>query len=572
MQTRYMYIRGSHPGLLSRYQGEALRSRARLICVTSSPFLMFHNSDTLSRMIDPAALPDDPGCYLFSDEAGAIIYIGKAKNLRKRVTSYFQKTDHDPKTMNLIARIASVSMMVTNTETEALLLENNLIKKHQPKYNIDLKDAKRFAYIELTKEPFPRIGFARRTSTADATYFGPFVSAAERDALLRVIKRVFRLRSCRKLPKRACLRYHMKSCSAPCIGLISEEDYHTQVERAAALLKGKGGELLASLRSEMAGYSASQDYERALLLRNQIGAIEHLTEHQHVERPKETDQDIITYTIADDTVFLMVFSVEKGLLSGKQEYSFDNREDFFEEFLVQYYADRMPPAELILPHEVDEALSGYLAELKGRNVQVTVPKIGEKKKLLELVEKNIEQAFLKNELKVRDLQVALDLPDSPEVIECFDISHLSGTSMVGSMVQFRNGMPDKKNYRRFKIKTIEGIDDFASIAEIVKRRYHRLLEENTDLPDLIIIDGGKGQLSAAREVLQDLDLAIPVIAIAKREEELYVPGEMLPRRLDPKGMALRYIQEIRDEAHRFAITYHKLLRSKKAPGQATRSR
>jgi excinuclease ABC subunit C len=364
----------------------------------------------------------------------------------------------------------------------------------------------------------------------------------------------------------------MKSCSAPCIGLISEEVYRTQVERASALLKGKGGELLASLRSEMAEYSASQDYERALLIRNQIGAIQHLTERQHVERPKETDQDVIAYTIADDTVFLMVFSVEKGLLSGKQEYSFDNREDFFEEFLVQYYADRPPPAELILPHEVDGALAGYLAEKKGRNVQVTVPKIGEKKKLLELVEKNIEQAFLKNELKVRDLQTALDLPDQPEVIECFDISHLSGTSMVGSMVQFRNGVPDKKNYRRFKIRTIEGIDDFASIAEIVKRRYHRLVEESTDLPDLIIIDGGKGQLSAAREVLQGLDLAIPVIAIAKREEEIYVPGEMLPLRLDPMGMALRYVQEIRDEAHRFAIAYHKLVRGKKATGQKTRSR
>ena len=319
-------------------------------------------------MIDLTALPDDPGCYLFSDEAGEIIYIGKAKNLKKRVTSYFQKTDHDPKTTNLIARIASVSMMVTNTETEALLLENNLIKKHLPRYNIDLKDAKRFAYIELTKEPFPRIGFARRTSTAEAVYFGPFVSAADRDALLRVIKRVFRLRSCRKLPKRACLRYHMKSCSAPCIGVISEEDYRLQVDRASSLLKGKGGELLAALRSEMAEYSARQDYEHALLLRNQIGAIGNLAERQHVERPKETDQDVLAYTVADDTVFLMVFSVEKGLLSGKQEYSFDYHEDFFEEFLVQYYADRAPPAELILPHEVGEALTGYLAEKKGRNV------------------------------------------------------------------------------------------------------------------------------------------------------------------------------------------------------------
>jgi excinuclease ABC subunit C len=523
-------------------------------------------------MIDLTTLPEDPGCYLFSDEAGEIIYIGKAKNLRKRVTSYFQKTDHDPKTTSLIARIASVSIMVTNTETEALLLENNLIKKHQPRYNIDLKDAKRFAYIELTKEPFPRIGFARKTSTADAIYFGPFVSAADRDALLRVIKRVFRLRSCRKLPRRACLRYHMKSCSAPCIGVISEEDYRLQVYRATALLKGRGGELLTSLRLEMAEHSARQDYEQALLLRNQISAIENLAERQHVERPKETDQDVVAYTVADNTVFLMVFSVEKGLLTGKQEYSFDYQENFFEEFLVQYYSDRIPPAELILPHEVDEALSGYLAEKKGKNVQVTVPKIGDKKKLLELVEKNIEQAFLKNELKVRDLQTNLDLPDPPEVIECFDISHLSGTSMVGSMVQFRGGVPDKKSYRRFKIRTIEGIDDAASIAEIVKRRYYRLLEEHTDLPDLIIIDGGKGQLTAARDVLQGLDLDIPVIAIAKRLEEVYVPEEMLPLRLDPKSMALRYIQEIRNEAHRFAISYHKLLRSKKIVGKTSRSR
>jgi len=522
-------------------------------------------------MIDLTHLPANPGCYLFSDAAGMIIYVGKAKNLKKRVTSYFQKTDHDPKTRNLISRIESVSVMVTNTETEALLLENNLIKKHQPKYNIDLKDSKRFAYIELTRESFPRIGIARKMRTGEAVYFGPFVSASERDALLRVIKRIFRLRSCNKLPKRACLRYHMKSCSAPCIGSVREEDYHLQVERASALLKGKGGELLALLRAEMTACSAIQDYERALVLRNQIEAIEHLAERQHVERPKETDQHVIAYTIADDVVYLMVFSVERGLLLSKQEYSFDNREDFFEEFLVQYYADRVPPAELILPHEVDDALAGYLSEQKGRNVQVTVPKIGEKKKLLDLVEKNIGYSFLKNELKVKDLQANLDLPDIPEVIECFDISHHSGTSMVGSMVQFRNGVPDKKNYRRFKIKTIEGVDDVASLAEIIKRRYQRLIKENTVLPDLIIVDGGKGQLSAALDTIQDLELFIPVIAIAKKEEQVYVPGEMLPRILDSKGMALRYIQEIRDEAHRFALAYHTLLRSKKMTGPPSRS-
>jgi excinuclease ABC subunit C len=520
----------------------------------------------VQRMIDYSSLPLAPGCYLYSDEAGTIIYVGKAKDIKKRVTSYFKKKDHDPKTRNLVAAIASVDVMVTNTETEALLLENNLIKKHQPKYNIDLKDAKRFAYIELTREPFPRIGIARRTGTDDATYFGPFVSAAGRDDVIRVIKRIFRLRSCKKLPKRACLRYHMQTCSAPCIGAISTEEYQRSIELATALLKGKGSELLALLKTGMAEYAGRQEYEKALLLRNQIAAIERLSERQHVERPKETDQDVIAYTISDQTVYLLVFSVEKGLLANKQEYSFECRGDFLDEFLVLYYADRTPPSELILPHEVDPALAGYLSEQKGRSVQITVPKIGGKKKLLELVEMNIGHAFLKHELKVKDLQASLDLPDPPLVIECFDISHLSGTAMVGSMVQFRNGIADKKNYRRFKIKTVEGIDDFASIAEIVKRRYQRLITEAGELPDLIIIDGGKGQLTAALGALQALDCAIPVIAIAKREEEVYVPGEILPRRLDEKGMALRYIQEIRDEAHRFAIAYNRLLRRKKLLG------
>jgi excinuclease ABC subunit C len=517
-------------------------------------------------MVSYSTLPHAPGCYLFSDEAGTIIYVGKAKDLKKRVTSYFQKKDHDPKTRNLVAAIASLDVMVTNTETEALLLENNLIKKHQPKYNIDLKDAKRFAYIELTREPFPRIGIARRMSKDDAVYYGPFVSAAGRDDVIRVIKRIFLLRSCKKLTKRACLRHHMQTCSAPCIGAVSQEDYRKSVEKAVAILKGKGSELVTSLKADMAELSGRQEYEKALALRNQIAAIERLTERQHVERPRETDQDVIAYTLSDSMVYLLVFSVEKGLLTNKQEYSFESREGFFDEFLVLYYADRTPPSELIVPHEVDEALAGYLSEQKGRSVQVTVPKIGEKKKLLELVEKNIDHAFLKHELKVKDLQASLDLPDPPLVIECFDISHLSGTAMVGSMVQFRNGIPDKKNYRRFKIKTVEGIDDFASIAEIVTRRYLRLIAEESDLPDLIIIDGGKGQLTAALGALDTLGCQVPVIAVAKREEEVYIPGEGLPRHLDEKGMALRYIQEIRDEAHRFAIAYNRLLRKKKLVG------
>ncbi len=522
-------------------------------------------------MIDLATIPHSPGCYLFSDMTGAILYVGKAKDLRKRVTSYFRKKDLDRKTRNLVALIASVDLMVTHTETEALLLENNLIKKHQPKYNLDLKDAKRYAYIEITRETFPRIGIARQVRPEDAVYFGPFVSAAERDVILRMIKRIFFLRSCRKLPKHACLRYHMRSCSAPCMGAVSEDDYRQQVDRASALLQGRSNELLDQLRAEMEERSGQQEFEKALTLRNQIVAIERLAERQHVERPKEADQDVIAYTVSGDRVYLMVFSVERGLLAGKQEYSFDRHEDFFEEFLVLYYADRTPPQELILPCSVGEGVAGYLSERKGRSVQVTVPKIGEKKKLVELVEKNIGHAFMKNELKVLDLQAGLGLAEPPDVIECFDISHLSGTSMVGSMVQFRAGEPDKKNYRRFKIRTVEGIDDFASIAEIVKRRYQRLKEEEGSFPDLIIIDGGKGQLAAATSALDGLGVTIPVIALAKRKEEVYVPGEMLPRRLDEKGMALHFLMAIRDEAHRFALAYNRLLRSRMVTGKKLRS-
>jgi excinuclease ABC subunit C len=521
-------------------------------------------------MVGYSTLPHAPGCYLFADEHGTILYIGKAKDIRKRVASYFQKTDHDTKTRALISRIVSVDFVVTTNEVEAFLLENNLIKKHQPKYNIDLKDAKRFAYIEISGGEFPRIGIARRSGPDTGTLFGPFVSAAERDAVLRAVKRAFCLRSCRKLPKRACLRYHMRSCSAPCTGAISAAEYRLQVERATALLKGKGSDLIRSLKAEMAASSQRQEFEKALALRNQIAAIERLSLRQHVERPRGTDQDVISYTVESGMVFLMVFSVEKGLLSGKQEYTFDAHGDFFEEFLVQYYADHTPPAELVLPHEVDAALSEYFSQRKGSAVQVTAPKIGDKKRLIELVNKNIEHAFLRDELKVQELRAALGLTSPPGVIECFDISHLSGTSMVGSMVQFRSGKPDKNNYRRFRIRTVAGIDDFASITEIVKRRYQRLAAEGAAMPDLIIIDGGRGQLSAALDAIRSLGQKIPVIAIAKQEEEVYLPGEVLPRRLDEKGMALHYLQEIRNEAHRFAVAYHRVLREKKVPGERAR--
>jgi excinuclease ABC subunit C len=514
-------------------------------------------------MIDTAHLPENPGCYLYSDGAGTIIYVGKAKNLKKRVSGYFTRKDYDPKTRSLVAHIASVDVVVTDTETEAFLLENTLIKKHQPKYNIDLKDAKRYAWIELTREEYPRLVIARRAS-GDGTFFGPFVSAAERDDVLKVAKKVFHLRTCKKLPKRPCLRRHMQSCSAPCTGTVSPATYDENVKKATLLLRGKSHELLDELRREMAAWSGAEEYERALVLKNEIRAIEHLADRQHVERRREYDQDVIAYQVTDGKVYLTAFNVERGSLANKQEFTFDAGEDFFEEYLVQYYSEREPPKELILDHATDPALAEFLSARKGKQVDVIVPQRGEKRQLLELAKKNLEIAFFRDTLKGAELGTALHMAPPPAVIECFDISHLSGTAMVGSMVQFRDGKPDKSNYRRFKIRTVEGIDDVASIAEVVKRRYTRLSAEHAPFPDLVIIDGGRGQLSAAREALLTLGASdLPVIAIAKREEEVYVPGESLPLRLDRKSIALRYIEEIRDEAHRFAITYHRLIRKKK---------
>ncbi|MFZ1127722.1 excinuclease ABC subunit UvrC [Methanoregula sp.] len=326
-------------------------------------------------MIDIASLPENPGCYLYSDEAGTIIYVGKAKNLKKRVSSYFTKKDHDAKTRSLVARIASVDVVVTDTETEAFLLENTLIKKHQPKYNIDLKDAKRYAWIELTRDEFPRLVIARRAS-GDGTFFGPFVSAAERDHVLKVAKKVFHLRTCKKLPKRPCLRRHMQSCSAPCTGTVSPAEYGENVKKAALLLKGKSHELLDELRQEMAACSAAEEYERALVLRNEIAAIGHLADRQHVERRREYDQDVIAYQVTGGKVYLTAFNVERGSLSNKQEFTFDAGEDFFEEFLVQYYSEREPPAELILEHETGPALAEFLSLKKGKHVDVIVPQRG----------------------------------------------------------------------------------------------------------------------------------------------------------------------------------------------------
>ena len=308
--------------------------------------------------------------------------------------------------------------------------------------------------------------------------------------------------------------------------------------------------------------SQHNHFETALIIRNQITAIEHLNQRQKMQRQKKYNEDIINYEIKDNHVYLMLFNIHQGTLHNKNEFIFDHTDDFLTEFLIQYYSENPIPKELILPKQIPPALHTFLKEKKQSNITITTPQKGEKKQLLTLVQKNIEITFFADLDKVDTLQKKLQLQDPPHIIECFDISHLSGTSTVGSMVQYRNGKPDKNNYRRFRIRTVEGIDDFTAIAEIVKRRYTRLQNEDAELPNLIIIDGGRGQLNSALQELQTLNLKIPTISIAKQFEEIYIPGKTQPLQLSPKDKALHYIQEIRNEAHRFAIKYNRLLRKK----------
>jgi excinuclease ABC subunit C len=512
-------------------------------------------------MKKPANLPNNPGCYLFKNSEDRVVYVGKTKNLKKRVKNYFQKIDLDPKTQAMLRYAHSLDFVVTDSEVEAIILENTLIKKYQPKYNIRLKDAKSHTYLLLTKEEYPRL-IIDRQKRGKGIFFGPFISAQERDYILYFLRRTFLLRTCNRLPKKACLRYHINLCDAPCIDLVSKNEYNLKIKKIKMILNSKSKQLLSNLEKEMKNYSDKKNYEKALKLRNEILAMEHLHQRQKMQREKRYNEDIINYTIKDDKVYLMLFNIYRGTLNNKAEYEFDYNDDFLEEFIIQYYSENPIPKEVIIPEKISDSIQNFLIHTKGSNVKVLKPQKGDKKQLLDLVSKNIEITFFSDVKKIDLLKNKLNLQESPNVIECFDISHLSGSSTVGSMVQFRNGKPYKSNYRRFRIRNVEGIDDFAAIGEIVRRRYKRLKEEDLEFPDLIIIDGGKGQLNFAISELEKLNLKIPIISIAKQLEEIYIPGQSRPIMLQKKDKVLQFIQEIRNEAHRFAIKYNRLLRIK----------
>lgn len=513
--------------------------------------------------IKSISIPKSPGVYLMKGSEGEIIYVGKAKNLRSRVSSYFVKNQISPKTEMLMRKIADIEFILTDTETEALLLENRLIKKNQPKYNIWLKDAKQYAYIKITDEKFPRIISTRRV-TKKGEYFGPYTDGYARLQIVRLCQSLFKLRTCKTLPKRVCLQYHIKRCSGPCEGHINRDDYMESVNRARMVLKGNTKSLKRELEGEMIVASETRRYELARERRDQIRALDLLEEKQKVDLQKSHDQDVIALLDDDNHIQIGVFHIKKGVIAAKEEFRIPNEGDVASEFIRAYYRESRIPKEIIINRVPDDktAIEEWLTKDLGMKVEVTIPRRGEKKRLLELVEKNTRASMGEENPLLQELQEDLNLPTLPKVIECFDMSNIQDAHRVGAMVQFVNGKPSKSGYRRFIIKTVDGQDDFASMRECVLRRYKRLVEEGSPLPDLIIADGGKGQLSAVLDSLRELNLRIPSIGLAKKEEEIFIPGWPGPLILNRKKKSLHLLQRIRDSVHHFAITFHRIRRKK----------
>ncbi len=509
-------------------------------------------------------LPTKPGVYLYKNTDGTIIYVGKAKVLRKRVSSYFSKKHFD-KTALLVRDIHDLDFVVTDTEVEALILEAQLIRQHRPLYNIDLKDGTRYAYLKLTNELFPRLLTVRQIEKDKAKYFGPYTDGSSRENSARLLRSTFKLRTCApKLPNKVCLQFYIGNCDAPCINNISQEDYQQNVQAVGSVLKGQTKKVVRMLEQDMVKQSALKRYELARARRDQIRALQQFAQRQKVSMHRQYNEDILHWIDTGKQTYVQLFRIEKGLVTGKQEFVFETSPEIVESFIRQYYATNEIPDALIIPtHLADhDLIEAYLTKTKGKPVRLIVPKAGTKRKLLDLVYRNVLYAANQEDQALIMLRDALNLTGVPTVIECFDISTILGEHTVASMVQFRGGLPDKDNYRRFKIKTVEGQDDFASMAEVVRRRYRRLLDEKQALPNLIVIDGGRGQLNAAWNMLKELDLHIPIIGLAKREEEIYRIEALEPLQLGKDHKGRQLLQRIRDEAHRFAITYHRLLRKK----------
>ncbi len=527
-------------------------------------------------MIDPKTLniPKSPGVYIFKNSSGTVLYIGKAKNLADRVKSYFAANLENPKTASMVSNAQSIEFIRTNTELEALLLESSLIKSHYPKYNIDLKDAERYSYLKLTDEKFPRLLMSRRNrhgrfSGPPGTVFGPFAQGSPKVLTVGAMRKIFKIRTCKTLPKKPCLQYHMGNCEAPCAFTKAQENYANHVALLKKTLSSKSGieESVAHFTSDMEKASKARNFELAKMYRDSAHALFGLLSRQSVESDSQYNEDYFAMRIEREVCHVHVFNVQRGVVKQRKKFAFDligSDSSPLDEFALSYYqAGNIP--KFIYSHEpLSKPVLEMLSSQSGFKVESIVPQKGDHSRLLEMLEKNLMSDLNGNaEPSIIALQEALKLEKPVRVIECFDISTMQGASSVGSMSRFVDGRPDKSGYRKFKIKTVIGQDDFASIEEIVYRRYKRLLEENRSMPDLVLIDGGAGQLASAFNALSRLNLDLECISIAKEFEEIYSAKLNAPLRLAKNNAGLKLLQHARDEAHRFGINYHRKLRSKK---------
>lgn len=540
------------------------------------------------------SLPKCPGVYLFKDAHGKVIYIGKAKSLRARIRQYFQSAnDGRYQFESLVRRIADVEVIATDTELEALILENNLIRDQKPRYNIDLRDDKSFPFLRITNEPFPRAFLIRRPPADGSRYFGPFSDLYHLKGLLRVLRGMLKIRTC-NLPLteegiakgkfQSCLEYHIGRCNAPCIANESRNEYAARIREFSEVAAGRGREIIARLRAEMEQLAAGLRFEQAAQLRDWLSALDALTERQKVISAEPIHRDVIGMAVEDDVGCAVVLQVRSGRMVGRLDYRLKQcrgREvaEILGEAIERYYSDPVSiPDEIFLPDIPPQMdlLHQWLKEKRGgARVDFRVPARGEKAHLVELAARNAELLLgeyrIAREKRTRvpgsltELQTHLALPTLPRHIAAFDVSTLMGSDKVASQVVFLDGRPAKSQYRCYRIKQVEGMDDFASMKEAVARRFRRLAAEKSPLPDLVVIDGGKGQLSAAMDALREAGTPeCPIIGLAKRLEEVYRPGDSEPHYLPRTSSALRLLQQIRDEAHRFAIAYHRKLRHKRS--------
>ena len=539
-------------------------------------------SDSIKNAL--AVLPEKPGVYLMHDAEGKVIYVGKAVVLKNRVRSYFRNlASHTPKVRAMVAKIAEIETIITSSEVEALILECNLIKKYRPRYNISLKDDKSYPYLKVTmQEDFPRLHMTRRLMRDGAKYYGPYADAGAMYETMKLLKTMFPLRTCRKMnPDRPCLNYHIKRCLAPCAGYVSKDEYGKMIKSVCMVLDGRTTELERDLKQRMQQAAEEYAFEEAARLRDQLQAVERLNESQKAVTNNGGDMDIIGFAQDMTGNCLQIFFVRKGKLIGRDNFFLqDGGEaplEVLTAFIKQYYNEAtFIPREIVLPQlpqaEEQQLIELWLREKAERKVELLTPQRGVKRELLQLANDNalklLQERLRKGSLSLKndeqaaeELQQALGLAHSLERMDCFDISHTQGSETVASMVVFRNGSISKKDYRKYKIVSAEGKpDDFKSMQEVVYRRY----KDYEDLPNLVVIDGGKGQLSSALEVIRGLGLAdLPVVGLAKREEEIFIPHQSTSILLDRDSAALHLIQRIRDEAHRFAITFHRKLRGKR---------